>query len=196
MDLLGLIVTLFIVIDPFGNIPIFTNVLQNVSEERRQKILVRELLIALVVMLVFLFIGKNVMDFLELKPATLRVSGGVVLFVIALGMIFPAKSMLGESDEDEPFIVPLAVPLMAGPSALALIMLFSVKYQGQLGALTLAVFSAWLVCAVVLFFSTALMKRLGRKGMRAIERLMGMVLIMIAVQMLLEGIASFFTNHA
>lgn len=194
MDILGLIVMLFIVIDPFGNIPVFYSVLGGTPVEKHRRILIRELLIALFVMLAFLFMGNYLLEFLNLKTATLRVSGGVVLFLIALGMLFPSRSVIGEADADEPFIVPLAVPLMAGPSVLTLIMLLAAKHQDQLALVTLATVTAWLCVAIIVLCSPWFMKWLGRKGMRAIERLMGMLLVMIAVQMILDGVASFMST--
>ncbi|MFC4991585.1 MarC family protein [Rubritalea tangerina] len=191
MDILGLIVMLVIVVDPFGNIPMFYAVLSGTPEDRHRKIMLRELLFALLIMMFFLFLGNHMLEFLDLKTSTLRVSGGVVLFLIAMGMLFPAKSVLKEVETEEPFIVPLAVPLMAGPSVLTLIMLLAAKHQDEMGQVTLAVFLAWLTVAVIMLASPFFMKVLGRKGMRAIERLMGMLLVMISVQMILDGVAAF-----
>jgi len=191
MDILGLIVMLVIVIDPFGNIPLFYAVLGDVPVERHRRILARELLFALIIMLGFLFLGNHMLEFLELKTSTLRVSGGVVLFLIALGMLFPGKSVIKEELDEEPFIVPLAVPFMAGPSVLTLIMLLAAKHDDQMGQVMLAVVASWLVVAAIVICSPFFMRVLGRKGMRAVERLMGMLLVMISVQMMLDGVASF-----
>lgn len=191
MDLSSFAVTLFLVLDPFGNAPVFNAVLSKVPEQRRRAILVRELLIALVILLGFLFLGKYVLGFLGVGVHTLSISGGIVLFLIALGMVFPTRSMLGETDDDEPFIVPLAVPLMAGPSSIALLLLTASKNPSSLVPIGGAVALAWLVSAVLLYFSPALIGFLGARGARALERLMGLLLILVAVQMFLDGVSTY-----
>lgn len=191
MDLSSFAVTLFLVLDPFGNAPVFNAVLSKVPEHRRRAVLVRELLIALVILLGFLFMGKYVLGFLGVGVHTLSISGGIVLFLIALGMVFPTRSMLGETDDDEPFIVPLAVPLMAGPSSIALLLLTASKNPASLFPIGGAVALAWLVSAVLLYFSPALIGFLGARGARALERLMGLLLILVAVQMFLDGVSTY-----
>jgi multiple antibiotic resistance protein len=196
MDLLALAVTLFLVLDPFGNAAIFHSVLAKIPEDRRRRVLARELIFALVILLGFLFVGKYLLAFLGVRPATLSISGGILLFLIALGMVFPTRSMLGESGDEEPFIVPLAVPLMAGPSSIALILLTATKYPLQIGSIALAVSAAWLVSAVILYFSPALLRLLGTKGTRALERLMGLLLILVSVQMFLDGVSTYSASSA
>lgn len=196
MEILALAVTLFLVLDPFGNATVFHAVLSKIPEERRRKVLLRELLIALGILLGFLFLGKHLLGFLGLRPATLSISGGILLFLIALGMVFPSHSMLGETSDDEPFIVPLAVPLMAGPSTIALILLTSSKHPEATGMITIAVVAAWLVSSVILLLSPLMLKLLGTKGTRALERLMGLLLILVAVQMFLDGVTSYSTGAA
>ena len=196
MDLLALAVTLFLVLDPFGNAAIFHAVLAKIPEERRRRILVRELLFSLVILLGFLFVGKYLLAFLGVRPATLSISGGILLFLIALGMVFPTRSMLGESADEEPFIVPLAVPLIAGPSSIALILLTASKYPLQIAPIAIAVTAAWLGSAVILYFSPALLRLLGSKGTRALERLMGLLLILVSVQMFLDGVSSYSASSA
>jgi multiple antibiotic resistance protein len=131
-----------------------------------------------------------------LRPATLSISGGILLFLIALGMVFPSHSMLGETSDEEPFIVPLAVPLMAGPSTIALILLTSSKHPEATGMITLAVAAAWLVSSVILLLSPLMLRLLGTKGTRALERLMGLLLILVAVQMFLDGVTSYSAGPA
>ena len=196
MDAAALAVTLFLVLDPFGNATVFHAVLSRIPEERRRKVLVRELLIALAILLGFLFLGKHLLGFLGLRPATLSISGGILLFLIALGMVFPSHSMLGETSDEEPFIVPLAVPLMAGPSTIALILLTSSKHPEATGMITLAVAAAWLVSSVILLLSPLMLRLLGTKGTRALERLMGLLLILVAVQMFLDGVTSYSAGSA
>ena len=196
MNLLALAVTLFLVLDPFGTAAIFHAVLAKIPEERRRKVLVRELLFALFILLGFLFLGKHLLGFLGLRPPTLSISGGILLFLIALGMVFPTRSVLGETGDDEPFIVPLAVPLMAGPSSIAIILLTASKYPAQIGSIALAVGGAWLLSAIILLLSPLVLKLLGTKGTRALERLMGLLLIMVAVQMFLDGVSSYSASSA
>jgi multiple antibiotic resistance protein len=191
MNVMALSVTLFLVLDPFGNAAIFHSVLAKIPEDRRRKVLVRELLIALGFLLGFLFIGKHMLGFLGLRPATLSISGGILLFLIALGMVFPTASVLGETVDDEPFIVPLAIPLIAGPSAIALILLTSTKYPDVGASIILAVCAAWLVFSLILFFAPSMLKMLGTKGTRALERLMGLLLILVAMQMFLDGVTQY-----
>jgi multiple antibiotic resistance protein len=196
VNLLPLAVTLFLVLDPFGNAAIFHSVLSKIPENRRRAVLVRELLIALVILLGFLFVGKHLLGFLGLRPATLSISGGILLFLIALGMVFPTRSILGEATDEEPFIVPLAVPMIAGPSSIALLLLTSTKYPDATASIALAVVAAWLVSSVILYFSPALLRLLGTKGTRALERLMGLLLILVAVQMFLDGVTTYTASSA
>ncbi len=189
---LAFAVTLFLVLDPFGNAAIFPSILAKVPQERRRAVLVRELIFALIILMGFLFAGKYLLGFLGVRPATLSISGGILLFLIALGMVFPTRSLLGgESVDEEPFIVPLAVPLMAGPSSIAIILLTASKYADQTPLIALAVAGAWLGSAVVLYFSSHLLHFLGTKGTRALERLMGLLLILVSVQMFLDGVATY-----
>lgn len=196
MNLLPLAVTLFLVLDPFGNAAIFHSVLSKVPEHRRRPVLVRELLIALAILLGFLFLGKHLLGFLGLRPATLSISGGILLFLIALGMVFPTRSILGETSDEEPFIVPLAVPMMAGPSSIALLLLTSSKYPAATGMIALAVTAAWLASSVILLLSPAVLRLMGTKGTRALERLMGLLLILVAVQMFLDGVTTYTASSA
>lgn len=179
--------------DPLGNIPVFLSVLESVPEERRRFIIVRELFIALALMALFLFAGGSILHTLGLSTEAVAIGGGLVMMIIAIRMIFPSGGGVMSNDDidGEPFIVPLAVPLIAGPSILATLILITEKNPqslfGGLGALLLA----WLVTAVILFFSTKLYSLLGKRGLKAIERLMGMILISISVQMLLNGFSSY-----
>jgi len=184
-------VTLFIVIDPFGNLAVFHSVLSSCPEKDRSRILIREMLIALVVMMSFLFWGETILNFLALKTPTLHITSGVILFIISIGLIFPAKSVLGGDQDEDPFIVPLAIPLIAGPSTLILLLLFASRHSDQMGQIAIATFLAWLVSALILLASPIFMRFLGRKGTRALERLMGMLLVMIAIQMFLDGVAAY-----
>jgi multiple antibiotic resistance protein len=193
MDLISAATLLFLVMDPLGNIPIFLSVLDKVPEERRRRVLIRELLLALVVLLVFLFFGRYLLGFLGLSEHAIRIAGGIILFLIALKMVFPVQrsAHTPDDDDDEPFLVPLAIPLVAGPSAMAIVVLLSTNDPGRMPHWIAAVSIAWLLTAIILYAATGLERLLGKRGLIAMERLMGMVLIALAVQMLLEGVTAF-----
>lgn len=184
--------------DPVGNIPLFLTALRHTVVKRRRRIVIRELLIALVVMLIFLFGGQTFMKVFNISPPALTTAGGVILMLIALRMIFPTPtySLSERVPEDEPFIVPLAVPYVAGPSLLAMEIVLVSRNPHALGWYLLALVVSWLVTAIVLFFSQSLIKLLGEKTLVAIERLMGMVLVIVAVQMTLNGISEYFSLGA
>jgi len=193
MDILSATILLFLILDPLGNIPIFISHLEKC--ENRYRVLARELLFALVILFLFLFFGEKMLAFLHLEQTSVSLAGAIILFIIALRMIFPASKAYGdEGVEDGPFLVPLAIPLVAGPSILATLILLASKYPSQFDVLAIALFIAWFLSAVILFSATAMQKYLGKNGMIAIERLMGMILIAIAVQMFLDGIRDFLAS--
>ena len=182
-------ITLLLIMDPLGNIPPFLSALKGVERGRQRKVLLREILIAYVVMLTFLFAGKYVLRLLSLQEETISIAGGIVLFLIALRMIFPKADGTHDALEGEPFIVPLAIPFIAGPSTLASLLLL--QQSSQTLPLFLALTLAWLVTAAILLSSTILYRLLREKGLIALERLMGMLLVMLAVQMFINGVAKF-----
>jgi len=187
---------LFLVMDPFGNVPVFLSVLRPVEHDRRRWIIGRELLIALVFLVVFLFGGQYLLGAIGLSESSVTVAGGLILFLIALKMVFPSPGgVFGEDVEETsgaPMLVPLAVPLVAGPSALASVLFIMSKdptrWLEWLGALLLA----WAATGLVLLLAPNLAKLLGRRGLVATERLMGMVLTAIAAKMVLGGVAEFY----
>ena len=190
MDLLSATLTLILIMDPLGNIPMFLSILNKIPDEnRRRKILIRELFLALLVLLVFLFLGRHLLQWLNLQPQSLRIGGGIVLFLISIKMIFPHPSggNMGQFPEGEPLLVPLAVPLLAGPSTLAMLILLSSNAPEKWMSWLLAVILAWLLTSVIMICSGSLLRLLGEKGLVAVERLMGMVLVTLSVQMLLDG---------
>ncbi len=192
MTTLSAALLLFLVIDPLGNIPMFMTTLKKVEASRQRKVVVRELLIALVILVGFLFLGQYLLQLLHLSETALTTAGGIILLIIAIKMIFPAhNSGLQQDIEGEPFIVPLAIPYVAGPSAMATALLMMSREPERWLDWLIAVFIAWLASAVIIYFSSYFARFLGEKGLIAIERLMGMLLITVAVQMLLTGIAEF-----
>lgn len=193
MDILSATILFFLILDPLGNVPIFLSHLEKC--ENRYKVLARELILALAILFLFLFFGKQMLEFLHLEQTSVSLAGAIILFIIALRMIFPASKQYGDEEmEDEPFIVPLAIPLVAGPSILATLILLASKHPDQFNILAIALFIAWFLSAIILFSATAMQKYLGKNGMIAIERLMGMILIAIAVQMFLDAIRTFMTS--
>lgn len=196
MDVLSAIVTLFLVMDPLGNVPLFLSVLKSVPAARRQRVLLRELGFAYVVLVLFLLIGNALLRFLGLEQEAVSIAGGIVLFLIALRMIFPGQGSLTEGTlEGEPFIVPLAIPLVAGPSTLATLLLLDRTVPSSTLTLLFVVTVAWALGGVILLSSTFLYRILGERGLIAMERLMGMLLVMVSVQMLMDGIATFLDRH-
>jgi len=188
--------TLTLVMDPLGNIPLFMTALKEVGEERRRRVISRELLIALGIMLFFLVFGKYFVSALSLDLTAMAVAGGIVLFLIALQMIFaPHHSGFAEGPEGEPFIVPLAIPLIAGPSTLTTVLLFSLRDPGRIGMWLGVVGVSWLINAVILAgLSGRLSRLLGARGLLAMEKLMGMILVTISVQMVMTGLKKFLAG--
>lgn len=183
--------TLFFVMDPLGNIPVFNSVLSRFEPRRRAMITARELVIALVIMLVLLFAGTPILNFLGLTQPSLNIAGGVLLFIIALRMIFPQRGKEVASPSDEPFIVPLAMPMVAGPSTIAMLLLLSSTEPARIWEWCTALAIAWAIATLLLTSSPFLLRVLGDRGLRALERLMGMLLVLLATQMLLNGVREF-----
>jgi MarC family membrane protein len=193
MTTLSAALLLFLILDPLGNIPVFLGLLKPLPEARRRIVLARELLIALGVLLAFMWGGKYVLEAMHLRQESVSIAGGIVLFLIGIKMIFPSsEGMFGEVPDGEPFIVPMAIPLVAGPSGMAAVMLLGSQDPGRMGDWTLALVLAWLGTAALLFSATFLYKVLGMRVLVAVERLMGMLLVAISVQMLLDGVATYF----
>ncbi|RTE86521.1 MULTISPECIES: YhgN family NAAT transporter [Gammaproteobacteria] len=195
MDLWTASITLLLIMNPLGNLPIFISVLRHIEPKRRKVVLARELIFALIFMLLFLYAGTWLLSSLGLRQESVSIAGGIILFIIALRMIFPQPGgVLGLPAGDEPFIVPLAIPLISGPSLLASLILLANQEPERMFDWTVAAGVAWLISATVLMFSSVVMRGLGQRGLNAIERLMGMILIMVAVQMFLDGIMRYVSQ--
>lgn len=193
MDIWSAAVMLFLIMDPLGNLPIFMSILKSIEPKRRKIVLARELMFALVIMFVFLFSGQAVLDFLNVKQQAVSIAGGIILFLIAIRMIFPNKSKHDDDiSEVEPFLVPLAIPMISGPSILAALILLANQDPLRMTDWSIALFCAWAVSAGILMFSNLFFKLLGERGLIAVERLMGMILIMLSIQMFLDGIGNYF----
>ena len=189
-------ILLIFVTDPLGNIPLFLAALGRVPRERHRAVILRECLIAFMALLLFMVSGKRIMSVLHLSDDALRVAGGVILFIIAIKMIFPSGgAKFGDEEGDgEPFIVPLAIPLIAGPSAMATAMLIAGSNPHRMGEWIAALVICILVTLVVFLMATRIRKVLGEQAITALERLMGLVLTAISIEMLLNGIAAYIQH--
>ncbi|MEO0742642.1 MAG: MarC family protein [Bacteroidota bacterium] len=180
---------LLFIMDPLGNIPLFLSLLRDVDDKRRRWVLARELLIALAVLFAFLLGGQAILNLLHLQQESVTIAGGLVLLVIGLRMVFPTPDgVMGPQPDGEPFIVPLAIPLIAGPSVLATLILMVNAAPDRTGTWALALLMAWGTTAALLMAAPLLYRLLRERGLIALERLMGMLLLMIAVQMLVNGV--------
>lgn len=183
---------LFLILDPLGNIPVFLSLLRGLPPQRQRLVVVRELLIALGVLMVFLWGGRYALELMHLRQESVSIAGGIVLFLIGIRMIFPpAEGLMGALPGGEPFIVPIAIPMIAGPSGMAAVMLMGSQEPDRLGTWSLALMIAWVATAVILMSATILYKLLGARALTAVERLMGMLLVAISVQMFLDGIGAY-----
>lgn len=191
MTLYSATLTLILVMDPLGNIPLFLSILNSVNPKRRQFIILRESLIAFAILILFLFFGQYILDGMHISQPALSISGGIILFLIAIHMIFPHHGLEKVHHVGEPFIVPLAVPLFAGPSTMTVVMLMARQEPDHLPKWLIALSTAWFISTVMLVFADLLRKILGERGLLAIERLMGMILTTMSVQMFLTGLAQF-----
>jgi MarC family membrane protein len=186
------VVILLLVMDPIGNIPLFVSLLREVEATRRARVIVRECAIAFTVLLAFLFTGNFLLDLLALSDSSLNIAGGVILFLIALRMVFRGKEPLyGDQLSGEPFIVPLAIPAIAGPAAIATVILLMSRAPERQAEWVAALVVAIAVSLASLLFADRLSRRIGERGILALERMMGLVLTAMAVQMLLRGIQAF-----
>lgn len=196
MSLVSAAVLLVLVMDPLGNIPVFLTALKHVPAARQQKVILREMCIALSALVLFLFLGGQFMALVGLSQQSLGVAGGVVLMLVALRMIFPTReSSMEEEVHAEPFIVPMAIPYVAGPSAMATVILLMSRNPARWPEWLGAVVLAWAICLPVMLMAGPLRRVLGVRGLTAVERLMGLVLVTIAVEMLMTGVVQFARAH-
>ena len=192
------LILLLLVLDPLGSLPIFISVMRGVAPGRRTRVAVREVCIAFAALLAFMLGGQGFLSVMRLSERSLEVAGGVILLIIAMRMIFSANSDLYAADGSgrEPFIFPLAVPLLAGPSALATVLLLASRQPGRLLEWTAALTVAMLLCGAVLLLADRIRRLLGHSVVAAIEKLMGLVLTAIAVEMILAGLKRYFFDAA
>lgn len=194
MNMLSISLVLFLIMDPIGNVSSFLSMVKGIEPKKQSKIVFREMLIALFFMVCFNYFGEVIFDWLSISETTVRLTSGLILFLVALQILFPhMKGIRDKLPQEEPFIIPLAIPLIAGPSLLATIMLYAHMEESQ-PIMLLSILIAWAAAVVVLLSSRFLQRVLGSNGLMACERLMGMVLVLLAIQRFLDGIQQFVVN--
>jgi multiple antibiotic resistance protein len=183
-------ILLMFVIDPFGNVPVILSILKDVEDKRKKIIIIREMLFGLGILMTFLFFGESFLNLFHLETEAVRLAGAVIFFVIGIKLIFPGEQGSSQlyGSSKEPFVVPIAMPLIAGPSALATLLVMSKSHASSMGGLFVSLLLAWFVAAIIMYLSPLLYKILREKGLSALERLMGMLLLMMSVQMFIDGI--------
>ncbi|WP_028865341.1 MarC family protein [Psychromonas aquimarina] len=192
-------ILIFFILDPFGNVPLLLSILKNVDKQRHSKIIIREMLIGFFILVTFQFFGERFLSIFHLETQAITIAGGIIFFVIALKMIFPdpgGENIFAAKKGDEPLVVPIAVPMIAGPAALATLLVLAKTNTEHAGGLFISLFLAWLLASLVLLFSPLLYKILKVKGLAALERLMGMLLLIMSVQMFIDGIRALLPTFA
>lgn len=195
MSLFNITLVLFLIMDPIGNLTSYLTLVEELPPHRQKWIVIREMLIALFVMLIFYYLGEYLFHFLDLSETTVRLSSGVILFLIAIKILFTSSdSPRANLPKGEPIIFPMAVPLIAGPALMATILLYAHLEQTH-SIMVLAIFIAWFLSILIFLFAKQIKSILGENGLIACERLIGMVLVLIAIQRFLEGILLFWTTQ-
>jgi len=184
-------ILLVLITDPVGNIPVFASALKHVAPERRARVILREILIAFFLLLTFMFVGEGFLRVMNLSDLSLQIGGGVILFLIALRMVFPPTATQEAEIFEEPLIVPLAVPALAGPSALATVLLLVSQQPERRLDWIAALCVTMLISAVVLVSAERIQRLIGSRLVMAVERLMGLVLVSVAIEMMLRGAKTF-----
>jgi multiple antibiotic resistance protein len=195
MTIISISFTLFLIMNSLGLIPVILNLLKDQSPSQKRKIILREMMIALLIIFFFNFLGEFLFGWLNIPPATIEMAGGLVLFVIAVRMIFPQdKKNYDLEDTQNVYIVPIATPLIAGPSLLASVMVFA-EQEPSVFIMVISIIIAWFLTTIILLAAPLLHKLLGDKGLTAFQRLMGLLLTLMAVQMFLRGLFQFISNN-
>lgn len=195
MSLFSITLILFLIMDPLGNIASYLKLIEGIPPRRVTWVVCREMTIALLFMILFIFIGEFILSILEISEITVRIASAMIIFLTAIKILFPAtNSLRANLPAGEPFITPLAVPLIAGPSLLATIMLFA-HIEPSSFTMFASIGIAWLASTIILLNAPLIHRIVGNNGLMAAERLTGMLLVMLAVQRFMEGIHQFITNH-
>ncbi len=191
MDIISTAILLLFILDPFGNVPLLVSILKDVDESKKMPIIIRELLIGLAILILFLFFGEKILDIFGLEQQAITIAGGIIFFIISLKMIFPdpnGKGIFTTNSEDELLIVPIAMPMISGPGAIATVILLAKSHPNHIGSVLASILLAWAVTSIILILSPQLSKILKAKGLTAMERLMGMLLLMMSVEMFIKGV--------
>jgi MarC family membrane protein len=192
---LSAFILLLLVLDPLGSLPVFIPLMREVAPQRRKRVAAREVLIAFSVLFTFMFFGDVFLRVMRLSERSLEVAGGVILLMVAIRMIFSHEGgVYGTPEGKEPFIFPLAVPLLAGPSAMATVLLLASRQPDKLMSWVGALCCAMTVSGAVLLLCERIRKLLGDSVVSALEKLMGLVLTAIAVEMILAGLKLYFAS--
>lgn len=195
MTLLNISLLLFLIMDSFGNISSYLTLTNDLKPNRQYFVIFREMLIALAVMLGLYFLGSHLCSFLTLSQASLKLSAGLILFLHSIKILFPEPTNLRANlPKGEPIVFPLAIPLIVSPGLMASILLFS-NIQSSRSVMLPAIIIAWLASVVILYFSRPIYRLIGKNGLTASERLLGMVLVIISVQFFLDGILTFWKQY-
>jgi MarC family membrane protein len=192
-------ILLLLITDPFGGIPIFVTALKNVPQTRRPWIVLREVGIAFIILTIFMFGGKQFLNLFHLSDLSLQFAGGIVLFLISLRMVFPPapNSSINTTvieQAHEPFIVPLAIPMLAGPSAIATVMLMTSQAPDHKIEWFLALCTTMIICAALLLLADRMQRWLGDSVLQAVERFMGLILVALSTEMILGGLRLFLES--
>jgi len=191
MDIISTAILILFILDPFGNIPLLLSILKDIDKTKQLKIIIRELLIGLFILILFLFFGENILNIFGLETQAITIAGGIIFFIIAINMIFPnpdGKNIFATNDSDALLIVPIAMPMISGSGAIATVLLLSKQHPNHTFSLLLAILLAWGINSIILLLSPYISKLLKEKGLTAMERLMGMLLLMMSVEMFIKGI--------
>jgi multiple antibiotic resistance protein len=193
MTITEIAILLFLVIDPFGNMPIIVSILSNLDDRQYKRAIIREITFGFFVITFFLFLGDSLLSYLNIKQGSLSIAGGIILFLISLKMIFAGSGEIFKHEYDsDPWFVPIAVPSIAGPSALTTVILLKSDPKVSTGNIIIALAIIFIFSLLFLYFSRSITRKLGPKFLRALERFMGMLLNLISVNMIMDGIKSYF----
>ena len=185
---------LFLVLDPLGNTGIIATMLSHFSKEKQRKILFRELLIALIIMIIMFFAGFRLLNYLNLSQAAITITGGIIFFLFAIDLLFPGSEVVNfKQTSDEPFIVPIATPLVVGPSSIATIILLANDQELYILSL-ISVICAWIITSIIILMGPYLSSILGKTGMLVMERFIGLICTLIAIKMLIKGLSLFIQS--
>lgn len=195
INIISTAILLTFILDPFGNVPLLLTILKDIDRKKHRKIIVREMIFGLLILLFFLFAGQSFLNIFHLETVSVRIAGGLIFLIIALKLIFPSsKGSNLFATQGDPFVVPIAMPMVAGPSALATLMVMSKQYEDGIWKLSISLLIAWIITFIVFLLSPLFIRVLRRRGLLALEKLMGMLLLIMAVQMILDGLRNYVAS--